>query len=139
MSCAPIAAGTALPVVVGSGVTQDNVGDILAVADGVIVASALKRDGVWWNPVDPERLAAFAAGGCSRPGLTAGSPHPSSTSRSISSVPASEVPRLRRRRPSTTRICDLEIGVGLRHRPEHEEQVPRLQPAPSGRARSSLR
>ncbi len=55
-----IAAGTALPVVVGSGVTQANVGDILAVADGVIVASALKRDGVWWNPVDPERLAAFA-------------------------------------------------------------------------------
>ncbi|MEO9190022.1 MAG: BtpA/SgcQ family protein [Acetobacteraceae bacterium] len=55
-----IAAGTALPVVVGSGVTPANVGDILALADGVIVASALKRDGVWWNPVDPERLAAFA-------------------------------------------------------------------------------
>jgi predicted TIM-barrel enzyme len=30
------------------------------VADGVIVASALKRDGVWWNPVDPERVAVFA-------------------------------------------------------------------------------
>lgn len=55
-----IAAGTALPVVVGSGVTPANVGEILAVADGVIVASALKRDGVWWNPVDPDRLAAFA-------------------------------------------------------------------------------
>ncbi|HEY5300631.1 MAG TPA: BtpA/SgcQ family protein [Acetobacteraceae bacterium] len=55
-----IAAGTALPVLVGSGVTPANVGDILAVADGVIVASALKRDGVWWNPVDPERLAVFA-------------------------------------------------------------------------------
>lgn len=55
-----IATGTALPVVVGSGVTPGNVGDILAAADGVIVASALKRDGVWWNPVDPDRLAAFA-------------------------------------------------------------------------------
>ncbi len=54
-----IAAGTALPVVVGSGVNPDNVGDILSVADGVIVASWLKRDGVWWNPVDPERLAVF--------------------------------------------------------------------------------
>ena len=49
------------PVVVGSGVTPGNVGEILSVADGVIVASALKRDGVWWNEVDPERVAAFAA------------------------------------------------------------------------------
>ena len=52
-----IAAGTALPVAVGSGVNPDNVGDILSVADAVIVASYLKRDGVWWNEVDPERLA----------------------------------------------------------------------------------
>jgi len=54
-----IAAGTSLPVVVGSGVAPDNVGDILSVADGVIVASWLKQDGVWWNPVDPERLRFF--------------------------------------------------------------------------------
>jgi membrane complex biogenesis BtpA family protein len=54
-----IASGTSLPVVVGSGVTPANVGDILSVAQGVIVASWLKRDGVWWNPVDPDRLAAF--------------------------------------------------------------------------------
>jgi membrane complex biogenesis BtpA family protein len=56
-----IAGGTALPVVVGSGVTPDNVGDILRIADGVIVASALKQDGVWWNPVDPDRLRHFMA------------------------------------------------------------------------------
>ncbi len=54
-----IAAGTSLPVAVGSGVNPDNVGDILGVADAVIVASYLKRDGVWWNEVDPERLAVF--------------------------------------------------------------------------------
>ncbi len=54
-----IAGGTSLPVVVGSGVNPDNVGDILSVADGVIVASWLKRDGVWWNAVEPERLAFF--------------------------------------------------------------------------------
>lgn len=54
-----IGAGTALPVAVGSGVTPDNVGDIFTVADAVIVASYLKRDGVWWNPVDPERLQVF--------------------------------------------------------------------------------
>ena len=54
-----IAAGTSLPVLAGSGVDADNVGDILSVADGVIVASSLKVDGMWWNPVDPDRLAAF--------------------------------------------------------------------------------
>ena len=56
-----IAAGTALPVLVGSGVTPDNVGDMFSVARAVIVASWLKRDGVWWNPVDPERLGIFMA------------------------------------------------------------------------------
>ena len=56
-----IAHGTSLPVVVGSGVNPANVGDIFTVADGVIVASYLKRDGVWWNPVDPERLRHFMA------------------------------------------------------------------------------
>ncbi len=54
-----IASGTSLPVAVGSGVTPDNVGDIFTVADAVIVASWLKHDGVWWNPVDPERLHMF--------------------------------------------------------------------------------
>ena len=54
-----IAGGTSLPVAVGSGVNPDNVGDILSVADAVIVASYLKRDGVWWHDVDPERLAVF--------------------------------------------------------------------------------
>ncbi len=56
---ATIKAATTLPVLVGSGVDVENVGDILAVADGVIVASSLKRDGVWWNRVDPDRADAF--------------------------------------------------------------------------------
>ena len=50
---------TDLPVVVGSGVTEANVGAILGLSDGVIVASSLKRDGVWWNEVDPERVKRF--------------------------------------------------------------------------------
>jgi membrane complex biogenesis BtpA family protein len=54
-----IASGTSLPVAVGSGVTPDNVGDIFTVADAVIVASYLKHDGAWWNPVDPDRLQVF--------------------------------------------------------------------------------
>jgi len=42
-----IKGATDLPVVVGSGVTLDNVGWIVSICDGVIVASSLKRDGVW--------------------------------------------------------------------------------------------
>ena len=54
-----IRSATSLPTLVGSGVTSENVGDILNVVDGVIVASALKVDGHWWNPVDPERANRF--------------------------------------------------------------------------------
>ncbi len=54
-----IAAGTSLPVMVGSGVTPGNIGDLFSVADAVIIASWLKQDGVWWNPVDPDRVATF--------------------------------------------------------------------------------
>lgn len=50
---------THLPLLVGSGVTPDNVAAILARTDGVIVASSLKKDGVWWNPVDGKAVAAF--------------------------------------------------------------------------------
>jgi uncharacterized protein len=56
-----INSASSLPTLVGSGVTPDNVGDILAIVDGVIVASALKVEGRWWNPVDPERAKQFAA------------------------------------------------------------------------------
>jgi len=56
-----IAEGCSLPVVIGSGATPATIGDIFALADGVIVASWLKRDGVWWNEVDPDRLRAFMA------------------------------------------------------------------------------
>ena len=56
-----IKAATPLPTLVGSGVTLENVRDILGVVDGAIVASSLKVDGVWWNPVDPQRAKQFAA------------------------------------------------------------------------------
>lgn len=54
-----VRAATELPLLVGSGVTRDNVAELLALADGVIVASALKEDGVWWNPVSAARVRAF--------------------------------------------------------------------------------
>ncbi len=50
-----------LPTLVGSGVTPGNVAAILGAVDGVIVASSLKHGGVWWNPVDPDRVRAFAS------------------------------------------------------------------------------
>ena len=31
-------------------------------SDGVIIASALKHDGVWWNQVDPARVKSFIHG-----------------------------------------------------------------------------
>lgn len=54
-----IRAATSLPLLVGSGVTPDNVVEILGRSQGVIVASALKEEGVWWNPVARERVKHF--------------------------------------------------------------------------------
>ena len=54
-----IAGATELPVLVGSGVTGENVISFLKRADAVIVASSLKEGGVWWNPVEPSRVTAF--------------------------------------------------------------------------------
>lgn len=54
-----VASATVLPVLVGSGVTAENVVPILGVAQAVIVASSLKEGGVWWNPVEPARVRAF--------------------------------------------------------------------------------
>ena len=56
-----IGSATHLPLLVGSGVTKDNIVEILKRTNGVIVASSLKQGGVWWNPVDIERVKAFRA------------------------------------------------------------------------------
>ena len=50
----------ATKILLGSGVTLDNVRDFLPVADGFIVASSLKLNGRLSNPVDPKRVAALA-------------------------------------------------------------------------------
>jgi uncharacterized protein len=49
------------PVLANTGVTAGTVADVLACGDGAIVGTALKSDGVTWNPVDPERAARFMA------------------------------------------------------------------------------
>lgn len=47
------------PVIVGSGLTAGNAVDLLKVADGAIVGTAMKAEGKWWNPVDGARVAAI--------------------------------------------------------------------------------
>ncbi len=47
------------PVLANTGVKHETVADVLGVADGLIVGSALKVDGDTWNPVDPERAQDF--------------------------------------------------------------------------------
>ena len=46
---------TTLPVLVGSGVTPENLPQVWNYAESFIVGSWIKRDGFWENPVDPSR------------------------------------------------------------------------------------
>ncbi|PZG55540.1 SgcQ protein [Spongiactinospora gelatinilytica] len=45
-----------VPVIANTGVNPQTVAQMLAIADACIVGTALKRDGVTWNEVDPERV-----------------------------------------------------------------------------------
>lgn len=49
------------PVMANTGVRHDTVADVLKIADGCIVGSALKVDGNTWNAVDPDRAKDFMA------------------------------------------------------------------------------
>jgi membrane complex biogenesis BtpA family protein len=48
-----------LPVVLGSGINKNNVGEFYKQADGFIVGSAFKVDGHWAKPIDPSRINQF--------------------------------------------------------------------------------
>ena len=48
-----------VPVLANTGVNIDNVRDILAIADGVVIGTHFKVDGVTWNPVDGARVTRF--------------------------------------------------------------------------------
>ena len=50
-----------MPVLANTGVREDTIDEILAIADGVLVGTSLKRDGVTWNSVDAERADRFMA------------------------------------------------------------------------------
>lgn len=47
------------PLFVGSGTSKENVAALVGIADGVIVASSLKRQGILENPVDVDRTRAL--------------------------------------------------------------------------------
>ena len=55
-----VADRVAIPTLVGSGVNPDNVADYHR-ADGLIVGSYVKVDGLWSNEIDPSRLEGMAA------------------------------------------------------------------------------
>lgn len=52
---------TALPVLVGSGVTPERIGDLAPHANALIVGSFIKQDGTWSNPIDEERARLLKA------------------------------------------------------------------------------
>lgn len=49
------------PVLANTGVKHDTIADVLRVANGCVVGSALKVDGDTWNAIDPDRAADFMA------------------------------------------------------------------------------
>ncbi len=51
-----VVAAAKLPVLVGSGITADNLKTYLPLADAFIVGSHFKKDGHWANPLDPDRI-----------------------------------------------------------------------------------
>lgn len=53
------AAAPETPVLANTGVRAETVAEILSIADGALVGTTLKRDGVTWNPVDRERALRF--------------------------------------------------------------------------------
>jgi uncharacterized protein len=48
-----------LPVFLGSGITETNIAEFYDHADGFIIGSSFKVDGIWSNTIDPSRVIAF--------------------------------------------------------------------------------
>ena len=50
---------TKLPVLIGSGMTPENIHEYLPLADGFIVGSCFRKDGKFLETLEPERLSTF--------------------------------------------------------------------------------
>jgi hypothetical protein len=48
-----------LPIFLGSGITENNLAEFYRDADGFIIGSAFKIDGLWSNTIDPSRVTGF--------------------------------------------------------------------------------
>ncbi len=58
LEVASVAGAVAVPTLVGSGITVENIGTFPN-ADAFIVGSSIKQGGLWSNPIDPERTRAL--------------------------------------------------------------------------------
>ena len=47
------------PIIIGSGITENNIKDYWRYADGFIVGTSLKKDNYWGNPVDEQKAESF--------------------------------------------------------------------------------
>lgn len=56
--CLDVQEATELPVLIGSGMTLDNIEKYIS-ADGVIVGSHFKHDGHWTGHADEKRISKF--------------------------------------------------------------------------------
>lgn len=51
-----IKSNTQLPVIIGSGLNAENAHKIMSKADGAIVGTYVKKDGLWWENVNAEKV-----------------------------------------------------------------------------------
>jgi membrane complex biogenesis BtpA family protein len=54
-----VSRATELPVLIGSGITEQNIHEYFHFADGFIIGSWFKKDGLWSNEPDPKRIKTF--------------------------------------------------------------------------------
>ncbi len=59
MTCIKAKEATKLPVIIGSGMTAENIREYLPLADGFIVGSYFRKDGRFLEKLEPERLRKF--------------------------------------------------------------------------------
>ena len=122
-----------LPLPVGSGVSEADIGEILALTDGVFIASSLKVGGVWWIPVDPARVRSFVARAAERrstllAGLRCRISRPIGGTGFVATLPAFRTGRALRSAPTWTR-CPRPRRTGL----------PMPRRSPGGRMPAAMR
>lgn len=45
------------PLILGSGVSSENINELFKIADGAIIGSYFKENGIYTNPIDPKRVS----------------------------------------------------------------------------------